>query len=392
MTFNSCQCRFSSLEQERRKHQGAMAELKWIKVHLFLFLGLQFTVCTITGSSVFIRSGDDTVLSCQHVISGQINCNGTTWLYSTTSGSVGLVTLGQVKNVQSKSNRLSVAANCSLVMRNITVKDAGYYNCKQYKSEAEPSKHILVHQSGVSLSVVHMSEQKVTDVVTLTCSVETLDQCEYSVKWLTDCSTGNIASINCPTQHSGCSAAVCFIKDSYTQRCEFQCEVTDGETKQIFNFNHQFTEDKSGGTTCIPTSKVEDITKLMTTTIHPTISTFNKDKGAPYIAVAVVLVTILIVAGIVIRWRTKQNQRQVHDCPNLNLNSPVPPTLLENNHGNVDPEDSVCYATISKAQVRFNVVGERDNVIYSTMSAAGPSAAAPSDPNNLYATITAPGT
>ncbi|XP_023203875.1 uncharacterized protein LOC111611412 [Xiphophorus maculatus] len=237
---------------------------KFVYLCIFYCLFLS-TVCTITRSSVFIRSGDDTVLSCQHVISGQINCNGTAWLYSNTSGSVELVTLGKVKNVQSKSNRLSVAANCSLVMRNITVKDAGYYECQQYKSEAEPSKHILVHHSGVSLSVVHMSEQKVTDVVTLTCSVETRGQCEYRVKWLTDCSTGNIASINCTTQHSGCSAAVCFLDLSYTQRCEFQCEVTDGETKQIFNFNHQSTEDKSGKTTCNPTRKTEDATSVLPT-------------------------------------------------------------------------------------------------------------------------------
>ncbi|XP_023203638.1 uncharacterized protein LOC111611382 isoform X1 [Xiphophorus maculatus] len=357
----------------------------------FWSVAFQKYVCA-GGSSVFIRSGDDMVLSCQHVISGQINCNGTTWLYSNPRGSVELVTLGQVKNVQSKSNRLSVAAKCSLVMRNITVKDAGYYECQQYKSEAEPSKHILVHHSGVSLSVVHMSEQKVTDVVTLTCSVETRGQCGYRVKWLTDCSTGNIALINCTTQHSGCSAAVCFIEDSYTQRCEVQCEVTDGETKQIFNFNHQSTEDKSGKTSCNPTRKPFDTTTSDPATKPTNVLLSNEaPSGAPYIAAAVVLVALLTVAGIVIRWRTKRNVKQVHVYAEVNPTVPVSTTNQETSRDNVEDEDGVYYSTISETPVRFNVVGERDDMTYSTVGAPGPPAAAFTDPNGLYSLLTAPG-
>ncbi|XP_043962867.1 uncharacterized protein LOC122825498 isoform X2 [Gambusia affinis] len=374
-----------------------MAELKWIKVHLFLILGLQFTVCTITGSSVFIRSGDDLVLSCQHVISGQINCNGTTWVYSNTSSSVELVKLGKVENVQSKSNRLSLAANCSLVMRNITVKDAGYYTCQQYKSGAEPSEHIEVNKSGVSLSVVHMSEQKDTDVVTLTCSVASLGHCGYTVKWLTDCSTGKPDLINCPTQHSGCSAAVCFKEHSYTQSCEFKCEITNHETTKIFNFNHQCTEDKSGKTSCSPATKPGDTTTSVPTTKSAKVP--PSKEGAPYItaaaaaaaAAAVVLVALLTVAGIVIRWRTKRNMKQVHVYAEVNPTVPVSTTALETSRDNVEPEDGVYYSTISETPVRFHVVVERDDMTYSTVAAPGPPAAAITDPNGLYSLLTAPG-
>ncbi|XP_014825385.1 PREDICTED: uncharacterized protein LOC106905216 [Poecilia mexicana] len=267
-----------------------MAELQWI--HLFLILGLQFTVCA-DGSSVLMRSGDNMVLSCQHVINGQINCNGTVWVYSNTNYSVELVTLGKVNNVQSKSNRLSVAANCSLVMRNITVKDAGYYDCQQYKFRNDPSKHILDHQSGVSLSVIHITKQKDTDKVTLNCSVETRGDCGYRVKWLDNCYTGSIALINCATRHSGCSAAVCFIEHFYSQSCEFKCEVTNGETRQAFNFNRQSTEDKSAETTCNATKKPED-----TTTSVPTRNSLS-NEGIKFIIFSVGLValsgTVLVV-------------------------------------------------------------------------------------------------
>ncbi|XP_054882053.1 uncharacterized protein LOC129356481 [Poeciliopsis prolifica] len=334
-----------------------MAELKRIKVHLFLILGLQFTGCTITRSSVFMRSGDDMVLSCQNVISGQIKCNGTTWVYSRTSGSVELVTLGQVDQVQRNSDRLSVAANCSLVMRSITVEDAGYYQCQQYKSEADPSKHILVHQSLVSLSVVHMTEQKETDTVTLTCSVETRGACGSRVTWQHDCSTGN--EINCTVRHSGCSAAVCFIERSLTQSCEFQCEVTNAETKQIFNFNHQSTEHKSGFW-----------------------------SGAPYVAAAVFSVALLTaVAVFVIRWRNKRNTKQVHVYDEVNPTVPESTTTQETSKENVEPEDGVYYSTIREAPVRFNVVGESDDMTYSTVGSPRP----PADPSGIYFLLTAPG-
>ncbi|XP_043963360.1 uncharacterized protein LOC122825841 [Gambusia affinis] len=327
-----------------------MAELKWIKVHLFLILGLQFTVCTITGSSVFIRSGDDLVLSCQHVISGQINCNGTTWVYSDTSSSVELVHLGKVKNVQSKSNRLSLAANCSLVMRNITVKDAGYYECLQYKSGAEPRKRILVNKSGVSLSVVHMSEQKVTDVVTLICSVASRGHCGYTVKWLTDCSTGKPDLINCPTQHSGCSAAVCFKEHSYTQSCEFKCEITNHETTRIFNFNHQYPEDKSGKTTCNPTREAEDVTSVLA--VRNSLSS----EGIKMIVFSLGLVALSGTVLVVHIWiKIKGNK-----------------TWTVKNK--VDAEFGVSYASIRHPKINSSkvlVCGDLDTVTYSTLTGSG---------------------
>lgn len=96
------------------------------------------------------------VLSCQCLITGQTGCNGTTWVFSSRDSSIELVTLGKVNtNLQTKSNRLSVAANCSLVIRNISVEDVGYYECQQYKSGVRQDHHNQVNRCGGDLSVVH---------------------------------------------------------------------------------------------------------------------------------------------------------------------------------------------------------------------------------------------
>ena len=65
----------------------------------------------------------------------QNNCDGTTWTFSYLSNrTVELVRLGQIGvDAKTKSDRLSVRENCSLVIKNVTEEDAGRYLCQQYK-------------------------------------------------------------------------------------------------------------------------------------------------------------------------------------------------------------------------------------------------------------------
>uniref|UniRef100_A0A3Q2UJF5 Diverse immunoglobulin domain-containing protein 1.1 n=1 Tax=Fundulus heteroclitus TaxID=8078 RepID=A0A3Q2UJF5_FUNHE len=106
-------------------------------------------------TSVLTRAGDEVTLSCSTMIDGQQQCDGTTWLF-TGSGNravVELVNLGQInQTVNTKADRLKLAANCSLVIKKVREEDVGRYDCQQWKGE-DNGAHTLVHDSTVVLSV-----------------------------------------------------------------------------------------------------------------------------------------------------------------------------------------------------------------------------------------------
>ncbi|XP_060907575.1 uncharacterized protein LOC132984702 [Labrus mixtus] len=108
-----------------------MNELKWIQTSLLLTALLQFDAAAAVDKEV--RVGEDATLSCETAIQGQQKCEYTTWLFvdSGNTAAGDLVTLGQVKNSGVKSDRLRVTEDCSLVIKNITEEDDGYYVCLQ---------------------------------------------------------------------------------------------------------------------------------------------------------------------------------------------------------------------------------------------------------------------
>ncbi|KAI3364576.1 hypothetical protein L3Q82_011366 [Scortum barcoo] len=111
--------------------------------------------------SFTVRDGDEVTLPCENVIGGQKNCVYTTWLFSRSgnSSTVELIKLGQIgERAKSKSDRLSVTANCSLVIKKVTVEDVGQYTCRQFRSGQQQGNDSLVH-----LSVINMNEQKDDD-------------------------------------------------------------------------------------------------------------------------------------------------------------------------------------------------------------------------------------
>ncbi|KAI3364579.1 hypothetical protein L3Q82_011352 [Scortum barcoo] len=188
-----------------------MFEFKWIKTSLFLIALLQFT-----GSS----------------------------------STVELIKLGQIgKRAKSKSDRLSVTANCSLVIKKVTVEDVGRYFCQQYKSGQKQGE-----DSQVYLSVINMNEQKDDDKVTLSCSVSSYHQCRHTVKWLYEGKDVDKDNKDLQTSQTGCYTTVSFLTSHhiYTSRLNlFTCEVTDGYTGkvQLFPFSLQSSGEKM--TSCL---------------------------------------------------------------------------------------------------------------------------------------------
>ncbi|XP_044025040.1 uncharacterized protein LOC122863049 isoform X8 [Siniperca chuatsi] len=336
-----------------------MAEFKWIS--LFLIAVLQFTAAAERLPLSFtVRVGDEVTLPCENVTDSQRKCDGTTWLFfgSGNTAAVDLIYLGQiVERAKAQSDRLSVTASCSLVIKNVTVEDVGRYSCRQFRSGDKQGP-----DSVVLLSVVTMTEHKDTDKVTLNCSVSTFEPCGRTVKWLYEGKDVAKDNKDLLTSQSLCRASVSFLTSHYshTSRSNFlTCEVTVGNKVQLFPFRLRPSGEKPG----------EDTT---TATTESTTTENSRKAGWwwLYIIVAVVLAALLVIAVAVIRWkRTKGNKTRMNDTV-------------------ADPEDGVSYASVSytrktknsKARVHSKT-DEGDAVTYAVVKASS------ADPSSFYATI-----
>uniref|UniRef100_A0A3B4HAK0 Ig-like domain-containing protein n=1 Tax=Pundamilia nyererei TaxID=303518 RepID=A0A3B4HAK0_9CICH len=192
-------------------------------------------------------NGDKVTLPCENVMKNHHNCNAINWLFieSRSTPAVELVNHGQIKE-KAKSDRLSVTAECSLVIKKVTAKDLGRYTCRQFRDN--PGKK-QGPDAVVYLSDVIMTEQKNTDQVTLNCSVWTYKRCKHKVRWIHDSGGLNRDYSNIKTLQSPCSAAVTFIKSSYSHisNSDFKCNVTTEENKeQLFTFRPQSSGKKPG--------------------------------------------------------------------------------------------------------------------------------------------------
>ncbi|XP_049914252.1 uncharacterized protein LOC126398732 [Epinephelus moara] len=321
-----------------------MAEFRWIIMSLFLMLLFKFTAAATEKYSLV---GVEVTLSCENVKHEQDNCDSATWLFSAQRNTVTLFEHGKIhREAEAKSDRLSVTAKCSLVIKKVTLEDVGRYTCRQFRSGQ-------VSDSEVHLSVVTRTEHNDTDRVVLSCSVWTYEQCPHTVKWLYEGDQNDLE-----TSQSTCSASVTFTTSDYNQKLKYsellKCEVTDGHTKEV----HQFT-------------------------FSPPQSSGEKPGQWVFIVEAVGLAALIIITVAVIRCkRTKGNKTQMDE----NM---------------ADPEADVSYASISytkntgcKAKVRVDDDDdddEGDAVTYSTVKApSSSSAGASADPRNLYATINKP--
>ncbi|XP_049445792.1 uncharacterized protein LOC125896883 isoform X1 [Epinephelus fuscoguttatus] len=285
-----------------------MAEFRWIKMSLFLILMLQFTAAGQLFRSRTFRVGDDITLSCENVIDDQNNCDSTVWLFgeSRSRRTVVLVDLGKIAE-EAKSDRLSVAENCSLVIKKVTDKDVGRYACRQFRSAKQQGQDSDVH-----LSVVTMTEQKDTDEVTLNCSVRTYEQCPHTVKWLFQGQDVDKDNKDIKTSQSLCSASVTFLTSLYiyTSRYKlFTCAVTDGDRVQVFPFRSQSSGEKPGeDTTTIAT------TTVATATASATNDASNKGWWLRFLIVSVGLSVLIISVVAVNMWtRTKEKKTQMDE-------------------------------------------------------------------------------
>ncbi|XP_039874045.1 uncharacterized protein LOC120725307 isoform X2 [Simochromis diagramma] len=224
-----------------------MAEFRWIQMLLFLILMLQFKAAVTgqRGPTFLIRLGDEVTLPCQNVTVGQPECGTTDWIFKrlNVADTVRLIHLGLIEEKhKNTSDRLSVTANCSLVIKNITVHDAGHYTCRHYTSQDQ--QHC--GKSCSSLSVINMTEHENNGTVILSCSVLEYDPCAHTVQWIYE---GEEKSSDMQISPPGCTATVTFTTSHLNQKFFelLKCNVTNKYSKKVQLF--PFSRQSSGGTT-----------------------------------------------------------------------------------------------------------------------------------------------
>ncbi|XP_039454962.1 uncharacterized protein LOC120433178 isoform X1 [Oreochromis aureus] len=277
-----------------------MFDFIWIQMFSVMILMLQLTAAVTEHYGVVVRVGDEVTLSCGNVTDDQDKCNATTWLFTSSSNTIAITLFehGDIhKNAKTKSHKLSVTANCSLVIRNVSAEDVGQYNCRKFsKSEKKQDRDIPVF-----LSLVNMTAHKDKNTVTLSCSVLKYSKCQYTVKWLYKDEDIDNNAKDFETSQSTCSASVTFTTSHNVYTSEnyevFKCQVREGKAMQQFSFRNHPLSDQTG--------------------------------WWKFILVGLGVAALFIIVVTFIRWkRTKENN------PQMSKNT-------------VEPETAVSYATIS---------------------------------------------
>ncbi|XP_067338486.1 uncharacterized protein [Channa argus] len=348
------------------RQRRTMAEFRQILMVLFLILMIHFTV-TGQRSYFTVRDGDDVTLPCVNVRDGQNKCDRTDWMLGDRENTktVILVTRGQIETVQipkSKSDRLSVTENCSLVIRKVTDEDVGRYTCRQQQ----------VSDSVVDVSVVTMTEHKQSDKILIYCSVSTHKDSKPSVKWLFQGKHEHHNDVSAsPTKYY---ATVLFPDSHFTSSSvlnSLKCEVTDPDGKvQQFPFRLQ----SSGDHTKPQTTEATATTGGDSGPTTASISAAAPNLLVVWLLVSIVgLITILIIVAMVHRYkRGKGKKMHMNENNALSLNPAQPQSGPETSQDTTDPEDEVSYASISftkktNSKVQVQSYDEGDEVTYSSV-------------------------
>ncbi|XP_074540843.1 uncharacterized protein LOC141801624 [Halichoeres trimaculatus] len=331
-------------------------------------------------NSIIVREGENVTLPSGFGITDQSTCDGVDWLKGSTDPK-NVVHRGQVK-----SERVTLTTNCSLVLKTVSSQDAAIYHFQLVDSGQDIQFY---------LSVLQMSYREEQGVVTLTCSAPAHHSYRHMVKWVYEGAGKPGTGVTEKAPHSNSvSFPTASVKPSSAYLDLYKCEVTDGYTrvKRLFGFRSQPTIQEPGDD--------ENRTPTTETTMKPTTTTERggltktnstlKDWWFVFVAAGVSVVVIIIIV-LIIRWRRSTGRKtKSTDSTELSLNPTAPPQVAPETNPDMDPETEVSYAAVSytkrkggvKAQ---NTPDDSDSVMYSTLKASSPSAAA--DPSSIYATV-----
>ncbi|XP_014889454.1 uncharacterized protein LOC106948352 [Poecilia latipinna] len=217
-------------------------------------------------SSFFtVQAGDKITLPCENLRKDQKTCDRTTWTYRNFMQEGTIFENGQInKDATTKSGRLSLSANCSLVIKTITLQDAGLYSCKQNRPASHDSQDSLV-----DVSVIRVSEEEFNGDFSLRCSLQEHHYCTHTVEWVYDQKMPSGVEV----LSYSCWATVTFTASFFSQKSNIyellKCKVTKttGEA-QLFRFRPQSDEEEDGEKDATTTTN----TPTLLTTRKPTVA------------------------------------------------------------------------------------------------------------------------
>ncbi|KAM8831504.1 uncharacterized protein AB9W97_003063 [Spinachia spinachia] len=334
--------------------------------------GTQRTLCgmllllqaTVRGQPLhfLVRAGDDVLLPSNHV--DQDTCDRSTWLYSRTGPAVELVKLGKINNNAEQSNRLSLTANCSLVIRKVSGEDVGRYTNREFEGGEQQG------QDGTSeLLVITMEEEDYQGEVVLSCVVLRFSACTHAPEWIYGGDTKDVRS-----SHSACKATVTF-KPPPQQKSKhyksLKCEVRNsksGDTLQLdacSQFSCEPTGGPSGEGNIAPPAQSNPATAWWTWLIIALVGLF-------------VLFTTIVVF---IRWRAEGERTRTDKSKGKSSQHPGMQPGPEARQDEADPEEGVAYASVSYTKTSGGGARPRvkdgddveEAVTYSSVKAAPPS-------------------
>ncbi|XP_030578120.1 uncharacterized protein LOC115774831 [Archocentrus centrarchus] len=283
-----------------------------IAVLVFLMLELQFTGTqgAVSFWPLAVRDGDEVTLPCSN------KCNRTTWSFT------GSIVLFQHEQKKATSDRVSLNANCSLVIHKVTAEDAGHYACREDSTDRYPG-HVLE----ITLSVAVMTEEKYGDSVMLHCSVSTPVNCDQvTVTWF----HRSIDIFKDPfieTSQFGCSAIVTILNFTYSNisSYDFMCYVVTYQGRgELFTFSPHLSDEKTNTSSENNTNTVSEQQNGGSVTLSSSVSPPDECEQEKmkwihkstawwrFIIVAVVLAALITVVVIVTIW-TKDREKTQRD-------------------------------------------------------------------------------
>ncbi|CAJ1077865.1 uncharacterized protein LOC119476890 [Xyrichtys novacula] len=159
--------------------------------HRMTLLGLILVLVTLfeVGSSQeqihrFYQPGQDVILPCGPYSSRGPQCSNIRWLYNRDSSETkNVVSNGKVDRRSQRAAQLSVNTDCSLVIRQTTAGDVGFFTCRPYDNDDRYD--VRVYLSHLNISSFGQTRD---DEVTLECSLlryERLPECRPNpLRWV----------------------------------------------------------------------------------------------------------------------------------------------------------------------------------------------------------------
>ncbi|XP_054618546.1 uncharacterized protein LOC129172622 isoform X2 [Dunckerocampus dactyliophorus] len=201
----------------------------WNEIMIVL---LYFTAARGDPQVVMVKDGDDATLPCEHLLDSQVSC-GLTWLFSNDSNTYELITSGRIgSGFTSRARRLSLTANCSLVIKGVAAQDAGPYFCRMYQGGRE--KDSVIYLYVVTLTVKSISE----DGRMASCIVHSPGRCQHQVMWLLAGTRVNSQHSHVKTSRpSKCNTTASFTSSYsiYSTKELLQCQVEYSSTKLVLD-------------------------------------------------------------------------------------------------------------------------------------------------------------